>query len=46
MPMAATGFWIGLVTGLTIAAVLLVWFLNRLSLRQIHVMRTALPMAA
>ena len=31
-PMAATGFWIGLVLGLTVAAILLVWFLNRLSL--------------
>jgi MATE family multidrug resistance protein len=30
-PMAATGFWIGLVLGLTVAAVLLVWFLERLS---------------
>lgn len=34
-PMAATGFWIGLVLGLTIAAGLLVWLLNRLSLRRI-----------
>jgi multidrug resistance protein, MATE family len=31
VPMAATGFWISLVIGLTVAAVLLVWFLNRLS---------------
>ncbi len=30
-PMAATGFWIGLVLGLTIAAVLLTWSLERLS---------------
>jgi MATE family multidrug resistance protein len=30
-PMAATGFWIGLVLGLTVAAVLLAWSLNRLS---------------
>jgi MATE family multidrug resistance protein len=30
-PMAATGFWIGLVLGLTIAAVLLAYSLNRLS---------------
>ncbi|MFL6674624.1 MAG: MATE family efflux transporter [Massilia sp.] len=30
-PMAATGFWIGLVLGLTVAAVLLSWSLNRLS---------------
>jgi MATE family multidrug resistance protein len=29
--MAATGFWIGLVLGLTVAAVLLAWSLNRLS---------------
>jgi MATE family multidrug resistance protein len=35
VPMAATGFWIGLVLGLTVAAVLLVWFLNRLSLRRV-----------
>jgi multidrug resistance protein, MATE family len=30
-PMAATGFWIALVAGLTVAALLLVWFLDRLS---------------
>jgi MATE family multidrug resistance protein len=30
-PMAATGFWIGLVLGLTVAAVLLSWSLNNLS---------------
>ncbi|TWI65292.1 MATE family multidrug resistance protein [Pseudoduganella lurida] len=30
-PMSATGFWIGLVLGLTVAAVLLVAYLNRLS---------------
>ncbi|WP_300759921.1 MATE family efflux transporter [Janthinobacterium sp.] len=35
-PMAATGFWIGLVLGLTVAAVLLTWYLNRLSLRRMH----------
>ncbi|MGK5077889.1 MATE family efflux transporter [Janthinobacterium sp. HLX7-2] len=35
-PMAAAGFWIGLVTGLTVAAVLLTWYLNRLSLRRLH----------
>jgi MATE family multidrug resistance protein len=34
-PMAATGFWIGLVIGLTVAAVALVWFLDRLSKRRI-----------
>ncbi|MDP9108748.1 MAG: MATE family efflux transporter [Pseudomonadota bacterium] len=34
-PMQATGFWIGLVIGLTIAAVLLVWYLQRLSLARI-----------
>jgi MATE family multidrug resistance protein len=34
-PMAASGFWIGLVLGLTVAAVLLTWFLNRLSLRRL-----------
>ena len=33
--MQATGFWIGLVVGLTIAAVLLVWYLQRLSLARI-----------
>ncbi|MES3021343.1 MAG: MATE family efflux transporter [Pseudomonadota bacterium] len=30
-PMAASGFWIGLVLGLTIAAVLLVWSLEKLA---------------
>lgn len=30
-PMKATGFWIGLVLGLTVAAILLAWSLNRLS---------------
>ena len=35
-PMAAAGFWIGLVTGLTVAAVLLTWYLNRLSLRHMR----------
>ncbi|MDP3669477.1 MAG: MATE family efflux transporter [Telluria sp.] len=30
-PMAAAGFWIGLVLGLTVAAVLLTWALERLS---------------
>jgi MATE family multidrug resistance protein len=30
-PMAASGFWTGLVLGLAVAAVLLTWFLNRLS---------------
>lgn len=34
-PMAADGFWIGLVLGLTVAAVLLTWFLNRLSLQSL-----------
>lgn len=35
-PMAASGFWIGLVLGLTIAAVLLTGFLNRLSLQRLR----------
>jgi MATE family multidrug resistance protein len=34
-PMGATGFWIGLVFGLTVAAVLLAWELNSLSKRRI-----------
>ena len=34
-PMAASGFWIGLAVGLTVAAVCLVWLLNRVSLRKI-----------
>ena len=34
-PMAANGFWIGLVLGLTIAAVLLTWSLDRLSRRRL-----------
>jgi MATE family multidrug resistance protein len=34
-PMAASGFWIGLTLGLTVAATSLVWFLNRLSLHRI-----------
>lgn len=36
-PMSATGFWIGLAIGLTVAATLLVWFLDRLSRRRIDV---------
>jgi MATE family multidrug resistance protein len=34
-PMAATGFWIGLVLGLTVAAVLLAWSLQRLSKQRV-----------
>lgn len=34
-PMAATGFWISLVVGLTIAAVALVMYLHRVSLRRL-----------
>ncbi|MDR7051991.1 MATE family multidrug resistance protein [Duganella sp. 3397] len=34
-PMAASGFWIGLVVGLTVAAVLLSWALQRLSLARV-----------
>lgn len=34
-PMEATGFWIGLVVGLTVAAILLVWYLHRLSVSRI-----------
>jgi MATE family multidrug resistance protein len=34
-PMAATGFWIGLVLGLTVAAVLLAWSLQRLSRQRV-----------
>jgi MATE family multidrug resistance protein len=34
-PMGATGFWIGLVLGLTVAAVLLTWSLKRLSDRRV-----------
>jgi MATE family multidrug resistance protein len=35
-PMQATGFWIGLVLGLTVAAVLLAWELNALSKRRVR----------
>jgi MATE family multidrug resistance protein len=34
--MAAQGFWIALVIGLTIAALALTWLLNRLSLQRLH----------
>jgi multidrug resistance protein, MATE family len=35
-PMGAAGFWIGLVLGLTVAAVLLSWFLARLSRQRLR----------
>jgi MATE family multidrug resistance protein len=35
-PMQATGFWIGLVMGLTVAAVLLTWAFERLARRRIR----------
>ena len=38
-PMAARGFWIALVVGLTIAAVGLTWLLNRLSLQHVGARR-------
>lgn len=38
-PMAATGFWIGLVLGLTVAALLLLRLLDRLSRQRIKVMQ-------
>ncbi|OEZ45954.1 multidrug resistance protein NorM [Janthinobacterium sp. MP5059B] len=38
-PMGAAGFWIGLVTGLTVAAVLLTWYLNRLSQQRLRAAR-------
>lgn len=34
-PMQASGFWIGLVLGLTVAALLLTWYLNRLSAQRV-----------
>ncbi|UGQ47526.1 MATE family efflux transporter [Massilia endophytica] len=36
VPMAATGFWIGLVLGLTIAAILLTLLLHRVSMSRLH----------
>ena len=41
-PAAAIGYWSGLVVGLTIAAVLLVWYLHRLSSSRIR-QRRSLP---
>ena len=40
-PMKATGFWIGLVLGLTVAAVLLAWSLNNLSKLRVREARSA-----
>ena len=40
-PMEAAGFWIGLVLGLTVAALLLLAFLQRLSLRKISFARSS-----
>ena len=41
-PTAAIGYWSGLVVGLTIAAVLLVWYLHRLSTSRIQHSRSTL----
>ena len=35
-PMAAIGYWSGLVVGLTLAALLLVWYLHHLSMRRMR----------
>ena len=35
-PMAAAGFWIGLVVGLTVAAVLLTWSMHKLTLSRLE----------
>ena len=45
-PMESTGFWIGLVLGLTIAAVLLSWSMERLSRQKILAGAKAQPAAA
>jgi MATE family multidrug resistance protein len=39
--MQATGFWIGLVLGLTVAAILLAWSLNKLSALRVREARAA-----
>jgi MATE family multidrug resistance protein len=39
--MQATGFWIGLVLGLTVAAVLLAWSLNNLSKQRVRDFRAS-----
>ncbi len=37
-PMAAHGFWIGIVVGLTVAAIALTWFLHKVSAQRVRAM--------